>query len=107
MNNSTIRNDMNHNYFRLFSYLAVTVLSMSVIVGLFLIIQHIADEDNSKTFIANQETLLQNQNYLKNISNILHEHEIKEMSELEKRTEISYNNSMKLDRILDIISSGQ
>lgn len=89
-----------YHSFRLFSYLAVTVLSISTMVGLFLVVQHLNEDDIVKKTFANQKTLLENQKFLKNITEILHDHEILEMTELQKRTEISLNNSKKLDKIL-------
>jgi len=89
-----------YHSFRLFSYLAVTVLSFSTIIGLFLILQHMNENDIVKRTFANQKTLLENQHFLKNITSELKEHEFMEMKELEKRTDISLNNSKKLDEIL-------
>lgn len=99
-NNNNKNNDPCYHSFRLFAYLSVTVLSISIMVGFFLIFQHMTENDVVLKTFANQKTLIENQNYLKNITNTLHEHELKEISELEKRTEISLNNSKKLDQIL-------
>lgn len=98
-------NDPTYNYhqFRLFSYLSISILSVFVILELFIVLQHIEEEESANTFIANQETLLENQNYLKNITNGLQSHEFAEMSILEERKEISLNNSEKLDQVLEIL----
>lgn len=92
--------DPSYHHFRLFSYLAVTVLSISIIIGLFLVVQHLSEQDEANKFVANQNTLLENQMFLKNITSELQKHEFAELKELEKRTEISSNNSEKLDILI-------
>ncbi len=65
--------------FRLFSYLAMAIMSIAIMVGLFLIFQHIEEDTISSKTMANQDTLLENQQILKKI--------IEENEETEKDTE--------------------
>lgn len=90
-------------HFRLFSYLSMTILSIAIFVGMFIILQHLNEESKTETTLANQNTLLENQNYLKNITEELRAHELAEISVLEERKDISYNNSKKLDQVLDLL----
>lgn len=91
-------------HFRLFSYMSMAILSIAIIVGLFLILQHLTEEEQTQNAIANQNTLLENQNYLKNITQELRSHEFEEMNVLKERSDISFNNSKKLDQVLDLLT---
>lgn len=91
-------------HFRLFSYLSMTILSVAVIVGLFIIMQHLNEESKTETTIANQKTLLENQQYLRNLTEELRAHESEELIILEERSDISFNNSKKLDQVLETLT---
>lgn len=91
-------------HFRLFSYLSMTILSIAIFVGMFIILQHLNEESKTETTIANQKTLLENQNYLKNITEELRAHEFEEMNILKGRSDISSNNSKKLDQVLETLT---
>ena len=93
-----------YHHFRLFSYLAVTVLSISIILGLFLVFQHLGEEAKEKRNIATQQTLLENQLFLKNITSNLQSHEFAELKEMKHRTEISEQNTKKLDKLLSYLN---
>lgn len=71
---------------------------------MFIIFQHLSEEDKSEKTIANQNTLLENQQYLKNITSNLQTHEFEELQVLKNRQDISSNNSKKLDKILEILN---
>lgn len=45
-------------HFKLFSYLAMTIMTSAIIVGVFLVIQHLSEEDETEKSLANQESLL-------------------------------------------------
>lgn len=90
-------------HFKLFSYFAMAIVTIAIMVGLFIILQHISEEEKTETTIANQETLLENQQYLKNITTELRTHEFEEMHVLKERSDISTNNSKKLDQILELL----
>lgn len=107
------------NSFRLFSYLSMAVLSIAIMVGLFLVFQHLEEEDSTARTQANQETLLENQAFLKQIleevKNVLEENEEHEMKELKKMdfllhlfnttgSNVTKQNSHKLDKIIGMLS---
>lgn len=92
-------------HFKLFSYFAMAIVTIAIMVGLFIILQHISEESKVETTLANQETLLENQEYLRNITTELRTHEFKEMIVLKERSDISANNSKKLDQILDLLTT--
>lgn len=90
--------------FKLFSYLAMSILTIAILVGLFLILQHMREEDSNAKTIANQETLIQNQMLLKQLLSEAKTHEIREETFLGNNTKtnikISSSNSEKLDKAL-------
>jgi saccharopine dehydrogenase-like NADP-dependent oxidoreductase len=90
-------------HFRLFSYLAMTIVSIAIVIGAFIILQHLNEEEETNKSLANQETLIENQNYIKNLTQKLQTHEMEEMKELKQRTDVSLNNSKKLDQILELL----
>ena len=51
-------------HFRLFSYLAMAILTIAIFVGLFLMVQHLEEEAISEKTIANQESVIKNQKLL-------------------------------------------
>lgn len=73
------------------------------ILFFFFVLQHIAIEEETEISKAKQDTVLENQNILKNITEDLQTHEFAEMKELQERTEISSNNSEKLDQVIELL----
>ena len=51
-------------HFRLFSYLSMAILTIAILVGLFLMIQHLSEEQINEKAIANQESVIKNQELL-------------------------------------------
>ena len=51
-------------HFRLFSYLLMVIVSIAVIVGVFLMLQHLTEEDTEQKALANQESVIENQELL-------------------------------------------
>lgn len=49
------------HYFRLFSYLSMAILSASIMVSMFIIIQHLVEEQQQKDTLGRQETVIKNQ----------------------------------------------
>jgi type II secretory pathway pseudopilin PulG len=89
----------NHNEyrFRLFSYFAMAIVSIAILVGLVFLFQH--TEINK-----NQKTLLENQALIKQLIDDAKSHEIREETMLGNNTStnigISSDNSEKLDKLL-------
>lgn len=94
--------------FKLFSYLSMTIISVAILVGLFIIFQHLNEEESAEKTIANQETLIQNQDLLKELLADAKGHEQREEGYLGNSTEtnvkISSSNSERLDMILDYLN---
>lgn len=84
--------------FRLFSYFAMAIVSIAILVGLVFLFQHI--ESDSK-----QDTVLENQVLLKQLINDSRAHEDREEMMLGNNTltniKISKSNSERLDMLLD------
>ena len=51
-------------HFRLFSYLAMAILTIAILVGLFIIIQHLQEEASNEKTLAAQESVIKNQELL-------------------------------------------
>ena len=51
-------------HFRLFSYLSMAILTIAILVGLFLMIQHLSEEAINEQTLANQESVIKNQELL-------------------------------------------
>lgn len=84
--------------FRLFSYFAMAIVSIAILVGLVFLFQH--TELNS-----NQNHVLENQALLKQLLQDAKNHEIREETMLGNNTltniKISKSNSERLDMLLD------
>lgn len=87
--------------FRLFSYLAMAIVSIAILVGLLFLFQH--TELNT-----NQSHVLENQILIKDIITKITDHEEREESYLGNSSDtnvvISNTNSKKLDLILDYLN---
>ena len=57
----TPKDQVGFHYFRLFSYLSMAILSASIMVGMFIIIQHLVEEQQQKDTLGRQETVIKNQ----------------------------------------------
>lgn len=72
MTAGTPKDQVGFHYFRLFSYLSMAILSAAILVGMFIIIQHIIEEQQEKNSLGRQETVIKNQELIiaasKNIS---------------------------------------
>ncbi|MGZ5548938.1 MAG: hypothetical protein ACXWFZ_13420 [Nitrososphaeraceae archaeon] len=68
-NDKNLHIQEHHQNFKLFSYLSVTIMTIAVIVGLYLVLQHMNTEDAEKTNLANQEDFLTNQKLIIALSN--------------------------------------
>lgn len=96
------------HHFRLFSYLSMTVLSIAILVGMFVILQHFNEEEITKDTLANQQTLIQNQQLLKQLLNDAKGHEIREEAILGNTTSTnlatSQANSERLEKIMKYLN---
>lgn len=96
------------HHFRLFSYLSMTVLSIAILVGMFVILQHFNEEEMTKDTLANQQTLIQNQQLLKQLLNDAKGHEIREEAILGNTTSTnlatSQANSERLEKIMKYLN---
>jgi hypothetical protein len=92
-----------YHHFRLFSYLSMMIITVAIIIGLFIIMQHLSEEEETAKSIANQETLLKNQGFLVNITEAVHNHEQDERAWMEMHRNISIANGEKLDKIIKIL----
>lgn len=85
--------------------MSMAILSIAIVVGLLLILQHVNEEQSSQKTIANQETLIQNQQLLKELLADAKSHEMREEKLLGNNTSInigiSKSNSERLDILLD------
>jgi hypothetical protein len=83
--------------FKLFSYFAMTIVSIAILVGLVFLFQH-------KELNSNQNHVLENQVLLKQLLQDAKNHEIREETMLGNNTStnigISSDNSEKLDKLL-------
>lgn len=64
MTAGTPKDQVGFHYFRLFSYLSMAILSAAILVGMFIIIQHLIEEEQQKDTLGRQESVLKNQELL-------------------------------------------
>jgi len=102
-NMATTTNNNNNNQFRLFAYLAVAIMSIAIIVGLFLVVQHITEDQTS-------QHVMENQMLIKNITTennkliaSINKHEMEEVNKQNTHINISESNNEKLDKLLDLL----
>ena len=118
--------ELSYHHFRLFSYLAMSIITIAILVGVYIIIQHDQEEeaanksiDNQKSIMENQQLLIdviqnlrnnsqqsiENQQLLKELGEDSKQHEIREEGFLGNNTNtninISQSNSERLDLLLE------
>lgn len=88
--------------FRLFSYFAMAIVSIAILVGLVFLFQHLESD-------VKQDTVLENQVLLKQLINDSRAHEDREEYMLGNNTStnigISYNNTKKLDFLIEFLTN--
>lgn len=98
--------------FRLFSYLSMTILTIAILVGMYVIFQHIEEEKTTEKTVANQETLMENQRLLFlinqnqtndiNLSSITQQKLLQASDDLLRDINISLANEKNILKLLDL-----